>query len=152
MPPETAIRGLAGIRVAVELASGNLPPLLHELRHALERLLDTGATHAIDLRAIPLAPGEEDRLLAQLGTGELVATLNAQGRSEIRECDYPGVWCVSHWNAADELVGRVLEVTFMPSLLASQPADVRRGLGRLAASLDPPVASHTRTPRLNGDS
>lgn len=152
MPPEVRTRGLAAIAVAVEVASGNVPLLLHELRHALERLLATGETHAIDLRAIPLAPGEEDRLLAQLGPGELVAQLEAQGRSEIRECDYAGVWCVSHWNSAGELVGRVLEVTFVPALLASQPADVRRGLGRLAATLDAAAAPHARRSRANGDS
>ena len=98
MPLETRPAGLAGISVAVEIDSGNIPLLLHELRHALERLLADGTPHALDLRAIPLAPGEEDRLLAALGEGELVAELDAQGRSEIRECAYPGVWRISHWN------------------------------------------------------
>lgn len=115
--------------------SGNVPLLLGEIRHALERLLATGAVHAIDLRAIPLGPGEEDRLLEALGTGELCATFDALGRSELQECRYPGVWRITHWNAADELIGRFIEVTFAPALLASNREDIRDGLERLSAEL-----------------
>lgn len=114
-------------------ASGNLPLLLLEIRHALERLLDHGATHAIDLRALPLGPGEEERLLETLGTGELHASFDALGRSELQECGYPGVWRVTHWNGAGELIGRFIEVAFAPELLASDPEDVRAGLARLCA-------------------
>lgn len=115
--------------------SGNVPLLLAEVRHALERLLADGTTHAIDLRAIPLGPGEEDRLLAALGRGEMHAEFDALGRSEIQECGYAGVWCVTHRNGADQLTGRFLEITFTPALLASPPEDVRAGLERLSAEL-----------------
>lgn len=114
-------------------ASGNLPLLLAEVRHALERLLDDGATHAIDLRALPLGPGEEERLLETLGTGELFASFEALGRSELQECRYPGVWRVTHWNTAGEVTGRFIEITFVPALLASDREDVRAGLVRLSA-------------------
>jgi len=126
---------LGTIGVAVEFESGNVPLLLNELRHALERLLDQGTVHAIDLRGIPLAPGEEERLLAALGEGELSAVLDAQGRSEIRECSYPGIWCITHHDAAGTVVGRFIEVTFMPALLASQRPDVIQGLERLRKQL-----------------
>jgi hydrogenase-1 operon protein HyaF len=116
----------------VGAVSGNVPLLMSEIRHALERLLDSGATHTIDLRAIPLGPGEEDRLLAALGTGELCATFDALGRSELQECSYPGVWRITHWNSADEVTGRFIEVTFAPALLAADREDVRAGLERLA--------------------
>ncbi len=126
---------LGTVRVAVEFDSGNVPLLLNELRHALERLLEDGTVHAIDLRAIPLAPGEEERLLRALGEGELCAVLEAQGRSEIRECAYPGVWCITHYDAAGTVVGRFIEVTFAPALLASQRPDVVKGLERLRKQL-----------------
>ena len=116
--------------------SGNVPLLLAEIRHALERLLASGTVHAIDLRAIPLGPGEEERLLAALGTGELFATFDALGRSELQECGYPGVWRVTHWNTTGEVTGRFLEITYAPSLFAADPEDVRAGLERLAARLD----------------
>jgi len=128
-------RRLGQLGIAVEYASGNVPLLLNELRHALERLLADGTVHAIDVRAIPLAPGEEERLLRELGEGELVAQLEAQGRSEIRECAYPGIWCITHHDPSGSVVGRFVEVTFMPALLASQRADVARGLERLTRSL-----------------
>ncbi|MCZ8130274.1 MAG: hypothetical protein O9284_03105 [Steroidobacteraceae bacterium] len=117
--------------------SGNVPLLLNEVRYALERLLDDGTTHAIDVRAIPLGPGEEDRLLDALGRGELRAEFDSLGRSEVQECAYPGVWCVTHYNEAGHVAGRFLEVTFTPALLASPPEDVRTGLERLAAELAP---------------
>ncbi|HVN46656.1 MAG TPA: hydrogenase expression/formation C-terminal domain-containing protein [Steroidobacteraceae bacterium] len=126
---------IASIAVAVEFDSGNVPLLLNELRHALERLLEEGTVHAIDLRAIPLAPGEEERLLAALGAGELSAVLDAQGRSEIRETAYPGIWCITHHDPAGTMIGRCIEVTFMPALLASQRPDVVQGLERLRNKL-----------------
>jgi hydrogenase-1 operon protein HyaF len=134
MRPEPKIP-LASIGIAVEFESGNVPLLLNELRHALERLLADGTPHAIDVRAIPLAPGEEQRLLGALGEGELVAQLEAQGRSEIRESAYPGIWCITHYDAAGSVVGRFIEVTFMPALLASQRPDVELGLARLSRAL-----------------
>jgi len=135
MSPEVERRGLGAISVAVEFESGNVPLLLNELRHALERLLADGTSHTLDLRAIPLAPGEEDRLLLVLGQGELVAQLEADGPSEIRESAYPGIWCITHRNAAGSVVSRFIEVTFVPALLASQRVDVALGLVRLTRTL-----------------
>jgi hydrogenase-1 operon protein HyaF len=132
---------LAGIPLVVEgtpmvhVDSGNVPLLLHELRHALERLLKDGTTHIIDLRAIPLGPGEEERLLETLGTGEVRAEFTALGRSVIEESAYPGLWRITHWNTADEMTGRFLEVTFTPALLSSPPEDVSAGLDRLKTDL-----------------
>jgi hydrogenase-1 operon protein HyaF len=130
-----AIVSEAAPQIMHRVDSGNLPLLLGEIRHALERLLATGAVHAIDLRAIPLGPGEEDRLLNALGTGELCATFDTLGRSELQECGYPGVWRITHWNAAGELIGRFIEVTFAPELLASNREDIEAGLERLTAEL-----------------
>ncbi len=140
-------RRLGTIGVAVEFESGNVPLLLNELRHALERLLADGTLHAIDLRAIPLAPGEEERLLAVLGEGELRAELETCGRSEIRECAYPGIWCITHHDPAGTVVGRFIEVTFMPALLASQRPDVIQGLERLRRSLAAEDAASLAEPR-----
>ena len=51
----------------------NVRPILFEVRHALEALLDSGETSIIDLRSIPLAPGEEETILNTLGKGEVHA-------------------------------------------------------------------------------
>ena len=110
----------------------NVKPLLNEIRHALEKLLTTGETRAIDLRSIPLAPGEEEQLEAALGAGEISAVLEAMGPSEIRETGYPGVWLVTHFNIDRQLMGKFIEITRVPELLKSQDVDIADGLQRLA--------------------
>jgi hydrogenase-1 operon protein HyaF len=113
----------------------NVKPLLHEIRHALDALLDSGARSVIDLRSMPLAPGEEQQLLEELGRGEVNARLHALGPSEIIETRYPGVWLVMHYNNADEVIGKFIEVCDVPELLRSQQEDIREGLERLQAQL-----------------
>jgi hydrogenase-1 operon protein HyaF len=116
--------------------TGNVEPLMHEIRHALARLADGGEETVIDLRSLPLAPGEEQRIEEALGDGELKAELDALGRSTIVETAYPGVWLVTHWNTDDEVVGRFIEVTRAPALLHSQTEDIAAGLQRLVAALE----------------
>ena len=121
--------GCAG---AGDALTRNVRPLLNEIRHALERLLATGETSAIDLRSIPLAPGEEEQIEATLGVGEISAELDAMGPSEIRETGYPGVWLVTHFNTERQMMGKVIEITRVPDLLKSQDADIADGLQRMA--------------------
>ena len=52
---------LDSIAVTVEQDTGNLRPLLHEIRHALERLLENGEPTFIDLKSIPMAPSEAEK-------------------------------------------------------------------------------------------
>ncbi|MGI9344000.1 MAG: hydrogenase expression/formation C-terminal domain-containing protein [Gammaproteobacteria bacterium] len=127
--------GLDNIAVTLEQPTGNVAPLLNEIRHALERLADSGEPTMIDLRGIPLAPGEDDALEAALGHGEVTATMNALGPSVIRETLIPGVWTVTHRNANDEIVGRYIEITKMPAILESQDADILRGIAELGERL-----------------
>lgn len=133
---------LEGIGVKVESSGcrepeswGNAVPILHEIRHALARLLELGEATAIDLRSIPMGPGDERRLFDALGEGELRAELDALGKSTIREARYPGVWIVEHLNGSGEVVGRFVEVTWIPAILQAQPEDVRAGLDTLTESL-----------------
>lgn len=112
--------------------SGNIPLLLNELRHALTRLTDSGETTCIDLRGLPLAPGELDALQQQLGCGEVRAELDALGRSEIAETDYAGIWRVIHYNSSGEVVGYFLEVTTVPDLLRTPLADLPASIERLS--------------------
>jgi hydrogenase-1 operon protein HyaF len=113
----------------------NVVPLLHEVRHALERLLETGESTVIDLGSIPLAPGEFEKIDAALGTGEVRAVLESMGASRIYETQFSGVWRVTHHNAVNEVVGRYIEVTRMPEILLAQEADVRVGLDLLTRKL-----------------
>lgn len=122
---------LDSIAVSVEHATGNLVPILYEIRYALERLRETGEPTVIDLMAIPMAPGEESQLVEVLGPGEINAQLDALGPSEIYETGIAGVWLLTHFNADRERVGRFLEITRLPTILESQDADMRHGLTEL---------------------
>ena len=115
----------------------NVQPLLHEIRHALNALLETGDTSVIDLRSIPLAPGEEARLIDRLGRGEVVVELNALGPSEIYETQYRGVWLVTHFNEDNNIIGRFIEITLFPEILKAQREDMQDSLLQLEDELSP---------------
>jgi hydrogenase-1 operon protein HyaF len=128
--------GSTELRVkAGEQLTFNVEPLLHEIRHGLKRLLETAAATIIDLRSIPLAPGEEERIISELGTGEVQARMSALGPSEIRETRFPGVWLVTHYNSDNEVIGKFIEVCDIPQILKAQAEDIRDGLARLTARL-----------------
>ena len=113
----------------------NVKPLLHEIRHALDKLIETGKPTIIDLRSLPLAPGEEEKMLNTLGQGEVQAQLNALGLSEITETQYAGVWLVTHYNDEQHVISRFIEVTTMPAILCSQTEDVMEAYSRLSLDL-----------------
>ena len=113
----------------------NARPILFEVMHALEELLDSGATSIIDLRSIPLAPGEEDTIIETLGRGEVHARLDALGQSEIYETRYAGVWLVTHYNEAEAIVSRFIEITRLPDILNSQNEDMSKALNELTQEL-----------------
>jgi hydrogenase-1 operon protein HyaF len=112
--------------------------LLHEIRHGLARLLELGETTSIDLRGSPLAPAEEVWLIDELGKGEVQAQLSALGPSEILETGFSGVWLVTHYNEAQEVIAKFIEVCFVPQLLQAQTEDIRQGLADLTARLAKP--------------
>ena len=115
----------------------NVVPILHEIRHALHKLIDDDESTIIDLRAMPFAPGEEEELEARLGSGEVSIRLTALGPSEIRETSIAGVWLVTHYNDEDEVVSKFIEVTRVPSIILSQTGDIEAGLQSLQQDLQP---------------
>ena len=116
--------------------TGNVPLLLHEIRHALRNLLDNGETTTIDLRGLPMAPGEQDQLLEILGKGEVSAHLDALGKSEIIESSFAGVWLIIHYNNNGEVMGKFIEITRMPAILKAQTADMEESLAALQVRLE----------------
>lgn len=118
-----------------EIFTGNVVPILNEIRHALQRLIDDGESTIIDLRAIPMGPGEEQHIETILGVGEVRVTIDAMGPSTINETLLAGVWLVTHYNADDEILGKFIEITRYPSILESQTEDMRGALERLPGIL-----------------
>ena len=133
--------GLESIPISVEAPDkeaqdwGNALPVLHEVRHALQRLTQDGERTVIDLRAIPFGPGDEDRLLALLGRGEVEARLDAFGPTRIWETAIPGVWLVDHRNADDERIALHVEIAPIPEILHTQPQDLQDALPKLEARI-----------------
>jgi hydrogenase-1 operon protein HyaF len=127
---------LEGIAVRVEAMSGNVMPLLHEIRHALRRVAEGGQGTTIDLGSLPMAPGEDKRIEEMLGQGEVRAELNALGPTLVQETRYPGVWFITHRNTEQEVIARFIEVTRMPELLLAQADDMRRAVSELDLTLN----------------
>ena len=90
--------------------------------------MDTGKTSIIDLRSIPLAPGEEEIIINTLGQGEVNASLDALGPSEIYETRFAGVWLITHYNEDQAIVSRFIEITRLPDILKSQHEDMSNAL------------------------
>jgi len=136
---ETAIPVTGEVKFNIHIGdelTQNVKPLLHEIKHALESLIENGETSIIDLRSIPLAPGEEDKILSTLGKGEVQAQLNSLGLSEIIETQYAGVWVVTHYNDDGNIISRFIEVTTMPNILSSQTEDIMAAYSSLTLDLD----------------
>lgn len=114
---------------------GNIRALLAEIAARLEKLADKGETGMIDLNSLPFAPGEYEQLRQTLGQGEVSARIEAIGPSEIIETRYSGVWWVTHFNVEGDVVADMLEITYIPEIIMSQPADVCAGLELLRAQL-----------------
>jgi len=130
-----SMSSLETIPVNIEAATGNVRPLLHEIRHALTRLANGEDGTVIDLRSLPLAPGEEKRLEALLGKGEVCAEVDALGPTVVQETLFPGVWFITHCNADGATIARFIEVTRIPELLMSQQEDIDDGIRRLEKEL-----------------
>ena len=123
------------IQIGNEL-TWNVKPILHEIRHGLRKLLETGESSIIDLRSIPLAPGEEETIIDTLGCGEVHAKLNALGPSEIYETRFAGVWLITHFNEESSIISRFIEITAFPDILKSQSDDMTFALDLLENELD----------------
>ena len=147
------MNSLDAITVRVEAATGNVAPLLHEIRHALRRMAAGEGNHdedesanglsmnahsacsVIDLRSLPLAPGEEERIEEILGVGEVRAELNALGPTIVQETRVSGVWLITHRNENDEVVAKFIEVTRIPAILLAQDEDIQHGVEYLNKEL-----------------
>jgi len=127
-------RRLSDIRVELETGadeSGNLASIIHEIQYALQQLIEQHKTHSIDLRAMPWSAGEQQRLEDLLGRGEVIVELNSLGRSVFYETAYSGVWLLSHYNEDNEIIGRLIEVGYVPQLLMSPEEDVKDSLQKI---------------------
>ena len=150
---------LAEIPIRVELASvgveldapgglgAGVRALLSELAAALDRLCVAEECTTLDLRSLPLSPGDRIELRTILGDGEIHATLHAQGQSTLRETSFSGIWWVEHRGSDGDLVADLLEVTRVPAILSSAPDEISAAARRLTLSIRPENAETSHTSR-----
>lgn len=116
-------------------AAPNGRALLVELESLLRDLVEEGREGSIDLRSLPLSPGDLEFLERHLGRGEVEAEVSALGPSSVHETAIHGVWWVRHYNSNDEIMAEFLEITHCPDIIRAHPADVRDSLEELRAKL-----------------
>lgn len=134
--------GLEGIRVTAAIADsepaqtvGNVLAIVNEIEAMLETLVLSGESASIDLRNLPMAPGDYEILRRILGEGEVSSVVQALGPTRVHETAVSGVWWVSHCNSDEEVVAEFIEVTRVPAILTTHADDVRDGLETLRRRL-----------------
>lgn len=134
---DIAVR-VIGAPVAAEPGgpSGNGTAILHEILDLLGRLASDGSCGIIDLRAMPLTPGDYAQLEEALAAGAVRVEIDAAGPTQVFETVYPGVWWTRHRNESGETVAEFIEITACPEILKSHVDDVREGRTRLQRTLD----------------
>lgn len=130
------------IEFIAALENGELSPspqvlaLLQEIQDMLVALCEYGEPNSIDVRSLPLAPGDYDFLRAFFDEGEVSASINTLGMSEIKETRYSGVWWIKHYNTEEQIVAELIEVTPLPDILKTQVPDLNLSLGTLQDHLE----------------
>jgi hydrogenase-1 operon protein HyaF len=117
-------------------ATGMANAIMQELVAHLEQLAQGGTTEVIDLKSLPVTAGDLAELEERLGRGEVTATVEAAGPTEIFETRFPGIWWIRYQNLEGHTVTQHIEVTRMPAILQTQQDDVGASAERLAAMLE----------------
>lgn len=116
---------------AVEAPGASAQAIISEIEVCAARFAATGEDASIDLRFLKAMPREREILASLLGQGEISATVNALGCTEIRETAIPCVWWIRHRNSEDETVGELIEITEVPEIIAGDRMAVAQGLEAL---------------------
>jgi len=102
----------------------NVRALLSEIYAMLTAFIKDSKTDIIDLHSLPLLAGEHDAIKTILGRGEVKLSLDSLGTSTIYETGLSGVWWISHNNENGDCIAETIEITTIPKILESQPADI----------------------------
>lgn len=106
---------------------GGVSAILSELAGLLEEVARGSSPASIDLRSLPMSAEDRDELQRLLGSGEVQATLEADGLSTLRETGVPGIWWVEHRDREGKLIAELLEVTHIPQILECASDDMTMG-------------------------
>lgn len=124
------------IRVEPPASPSQVLAILNELQFKLKVLNEQGDTDAIDLRTLPLFPGDYEQLKKTLGKGEIDVSIDAMGPSSIYETAFPGIWWVTHYNSENENVAEYIEITTLPVLLKTSHEEIEQAEQQLQQLID----------------
>ncbi len=113
----------------------NARALLHELENHLQRLIQNGETTRIDLSGLPLNTADYDLLENVLGHGEVFATVDSLGISEVSDTAIPGIWRIEYYNTEEVLVAEFIEVSRCPELLQTPDDELMDSLSTLRTAM-----------------
>ncbi len=119
-----------------ERATGMALSVLTEIHQMLESLAESGRKGSIDLRSLPLSDTDRAELEQALGHGEVQATMDLAGDSEVWETTYPGVWWIRHKGAGGKIATEVISVCRIPEILKTHPVDIEAAAARLKQELE----------------
>jgi HupH hydrogenase expression protein, C-terminal conserved region len=105
--------------------------VMREIMQRLSVLATSGEGGAIDLHSLPMTQADRGELEQSLGRGDVEATLNVAGTSEIWETRYSGVWWLRHFGADDKIATERIEITAIPEILVAHCADITAAAARL---------------------
>ena len=115
--------------------TGMADAVLSEIASLAARQAQGGGPAAVELTSMPLTAADRGEIEARLGRGEVSATVESAGRSEIWETAYSGVWFVRHLGRDGAVATETVEICPAPKILFSHPDDRRAAAARLSEDL-----------------
>lgn len=115
--------------------TGLAQAVLPEIAHLLDRLAKCGESAQIDLKSLPLNEGDRRALEQRLGRGEVIASVDVAGATEVWETSYSGVWWVRHLGVDGKVATEQISVSRIPDILITHCADIRGAAKRIQNDL-----------------
>ena len=116
-------------------ATGMSDAVLCEIASLAARHAEDGGTAAVELTSMPLTRQDREEIETRLGRGEVEATINSAGRSDVWETAYAGIWFVRHVGAEGQVATETIEICAAPAILFSHGDDRRAAAARLGEDL-----------------
>ena len=115
--------------------AGLVGALVSETLARLTRFAETGETTTIDLGGLPMSNRHRAALDDFLGRGEVSASIDVIGRTEVWETQFSGVWRVRHFGDAG-VATDLIEIAACPKILCADRRDARLAALGMAEALE----------------
>ena len=116
--------------------TSNVIALLNEITTLQDAYLSSGVVGQIDLKSLPLTEAEYETLKTILAKGEVNATLETLGKTQVQETQVPGVWWIRHHDINNNLIAELIEICRIPEILGVENDEIRQGAQALREQLE----------------